>query len=260
MGKIFAERLKSARKQKGWTQKDLAGLLHVRIGTVSGWERSYREPATVGLVKNIADALEVSTDYLFGKTDIPNPDPLPNITSSRGKQKKIPLIGAIRAGLPLLAFDNWEGEIEIAENLHADFALRIIGDSMSWAGIHEGDIAILKKMDSPDHGMIVAAGIEEMFWSASLKFLVKENGQTLLRSANPHYKDTPLGPNHRIIGCVVRIFKEPPSLQTYNDLLIIKENADSKWHSAILRAVSLGLDGEKIEQLVTLFSKLPRQI
>jgi repressor LexA len=247
LGKIFAERLKSARRQKGWTQKELASQLHVKIGTVSGWERSYREPATFGQVKKIADILEVSTDYLFGKTDIP-------------QQIKIPLIGTIRAGLPLLAYDNWEGEIEIPKNLHADFALRITGDSMSWVGIHEGDIAILKKTDSPAHGMIVAAGIEEMVWSATLKFFIEGNGQPSLRSANPNYKDISLSPDHRIIGQVIRIYKDPPSLQAYNNLLIIKENADSKWQGAIQKAASLGLDGEKVEQLIALFSKLPHQI
>lgn len=258
MSNIFAKRLKTARKQKGWTQKELADLLHVEIGTVSGWERNYREPGTFEQVKKIADLLEVSTDYLFGRTELPGPEHRSVLAG--GKQKKIPLIGTIRAGLPLLAFDNWEGEIEIAESLNADFALRIIGDSMSWVGIHEGDIAILKKTENPIHGMIVAAGIEELFWSASLKFFVQESGQSFLRSANPNYKDIPVGPDHRIIGHVVFIYKDPPSLQVYKNFLIVKENADIKWHNAVQRAVSLGLDGDKVEQLITLFSKLPHQL
>jgi len=73
----------------------------------------------------------------------------------------IPLLSTIRAGIPLLAEENWEYEVEVPADLEADFALRVTGDSMSWAGIHDGDIAILRKTDIPSHGMIVATGIED---------------------------------------------------------------------------------------------------
>ena len=74
-------------------------------------------------------------------------------------------------------------------DLNADFALRIMGDSMSWVEIHEGDLAFLRKIETPSHGMIVTAGVEDVEWSATLKFYVKENGKVFLRAANPAYED-----------------------------------------------------------------------
>jgi transcriptional regulator with XRE-family HTH domain len=66
LNEILAKRLKEARVKKGWTQEELAGRLGVTNGTVSGYERNYREPDTITLSK-IADLLDVSADWLLGK-------------------------------------------------------------------------------------------------------------------------------------------------------------------------------------------------
>lgn len=72
MSAIFANRLKIERESKGWTQEQFAELLGVSNGTVSGYERNYREPDFDTLIK-IARQLEVSIDYLLGYSDIRNP-------------------------------------------------------------------------------------------------------------------------------------------------------------------------------------------
>jgi len=66
--KIFGERLKELRSEKGMTQKQLAALLSVSGNTVHAWECDLQEPSMSAL-KEISSIFNVSLDYLFGKTD-----------------------------------------------------------------------------------------------------------------------------------------------------------------------------------------------
>ncbi|HPZ43598.1 MAG TPA: helix-turn-helix transcriptional regulator [Bacillota bacterium] len=71
--KVFARRLKEEREKRGWTQEYMAGLLQIKIGTLSGYERNYRTP-DLDMVTKIANLLGVSVDYLLGRDrgeDIP---------------------------------------------------------------------------------------------------------------------------------------------------------------------------------------------
>jgi len=131
---------------------------------------------------------------------------------------------------------------------------------MSWVGILEGDLALLRQHSAPPVGAIVAAGVEEMEWSATLKFYVEENGKRLLRAANPVYEDIEIADKHRVIGYVVSIQKEPPSLQDYRKMLIPREVRDKQWREAIEKAAALGLDGEKVKRLMELFAHMVKQV
>lgn len=64
----LANRIKHARSIKNYTQKDLARLINVKPTTVSGWELGRNEPS-IDTLKNIANKLDVSFDYLAGVTD-----------------------------------------------------------------------------------------------------------------------------------------------------------------------------------------------
>lgn len=232
-------------------QAELAAYLNVSEPTVSQWKTGKREPS-LEILNKISEFFGCSTDYLLGRTNVPTP--LKEI-----KSITVPLLGVIRAGIPLLAEENWIEEIEVPTNLQADFALRITGDSMSWVGIHDGDLAILRKIDIPSHGMIVAAGVEDVTWEATLKYFVKENGKPVLRAANPSYEDIVITPKHRIIGHVVAILKEPPTLQHYTNIIISKEIMDEQWKKIIEKATQKGMDGEKVAKLIELFADMAKK-
>lgn len=68
MSEIFAKRLKNEREAKGWSQQHMAELLNLTNGTISGYERNYREPDFLTLSK-ITELLNVSAAYLIGETD-----------------------------------------------------------------------------------------------------------------------------------------------------------------------------------------------
>lgn len=67
----FGERFSELRKDRGIKQKEIAAQLNVAVSTVSNYETDSHEPDLNNLCK-VADILGVSTDYLLGRTDIPN--------------------------------------------------------------------------------------------------------------------------------------------------------------------------------------------
>jgi len=69
---VIGKRLKEARLRKRYSQIEAAKLLGISNGTLSGYERNYRDPDT-DILKKMAELYEVSIDYLLGKTDDPNP-------------------------------------------------------------------------------------------------------------------------------------------------------------------------------------------
>lgn len=71
MSKIFAERVKAARTLRGWSQAELAEASKLQVSAVSHFETGTRSPSFDNLRK-IADALQVTTDYLIGRSDAPN--------------------------------------------------------------------------------------------------------------------------------------------------------------------------------------------
>lgn len=67
---IFSEKLKTTRKQKNIKQKDLAQLMGLPLRTYQSYEYGEVEPNINGLIK-LADYLDVSLDYLVGRSDDP---------------------------------------------------------------------------------------------------------------------------------------------------------------------------------------------
>ncbi|MDE7306232.1 MAG: helix-turn-helix domain-containing protein [Clostridia bacterium] len=66
--KIFGERLKDIRTEKHLKQTDIAKMLNVSGNTIHSWETDKQEPSMAMLLQ-LSEVLEVSLDYLFGKTD-----------------------------------------------------------------------------------------------------------------------------------------------------------------------------------------------
>jgi hypothetical protein len=64
--KVFSERLKELRKKRGYTQSELAKYMNMRQGSYTKWETGMTEPRIENLIK-LADLLEVSLDWLFGR-------------------------------------------------------------------------------------------------------------------------------------------------------------------------------------------------
>lgn len=122
---------------------------------------------------------------------------------------KLPLLGQIAAGGPLLAEQNVEDEIAVPETLHGDFLLRVKGDSMIEAGILEGDLVVVQRAQDARNGEIVVAlaGDDETADEATVKRFFRENGRVRLQPENsalePIYADYV-----QILGKVVGVFRQ----------------------------------------------------
>jgi repressor LexA len=122
---------------------------------------------------------------------------------------KLPLLGQIAAGGPLLAEQNVEDEIAVPETLHGDFLLRVKGDSMIEAGILDGDLVVVQRAQDARNGDIVVAlaGDDETTEDATVKRFFRENGRVRLQPENsalePIYADYV-----QVLGKVVGVFRE----------------------------------------------------
>jgi repressor LexA len=112
---------------------------------------------------------------------------------SRGEERevaltKLPLLGQIAAGSPLLAEENIEDELAVPEPLgrKADFLLRVKGDSMIDAGILDGDILVVQRAQDARNGEIVVAlvGDDEFADEATVKTFYREAGRVRLQPEN----------------------------------------------------------------------------
>ena len=177
----FGLRLRQLRKDDNLTQTQLANALGLAFSTISMYERGIREP-DFETMEAIADFFNVSMDYLHGK-DIElrfptNIIPLPNMN-------KIPLLGDIACGEPILAEENIECNIDIPEDITADFALRCKGDSMTDARILDGDIVYIKQQPTVNNGEIAAVLIGD---EATLKKVYLTGDTLTLLACNSAYE------------------------------------------------------------------------
>jgi repressor LexA len=115
-----------------------------------------------------------------------------------GRPVAVPVMGRIAAGTP-----NMPPELLTAGE---HFALEVRGDSMIEAGILDGDIALLKRMDAADTGDIVVALIDDE--EATLKRFRRRGASIALEPANTAYEVRILPPNRvRIQGKLVGLFR-----------------------------------------------------
>ena len=122
---------------------------------------------------------------------------------------RLPLVGEIAAGGPLLADQNVEDELAVPENLRGDFLLRVKGESMIEAGILDGDVVVVRRaQDARDGEIVVAlAGDDETADEATVKRFFRENGRIRLQPENSALEPI-YAPHVQILGKVVGVFRE----------------------------------------------------
>ncbi len=107
-------------------------------------------------------------------------------THTSSESVRIPLVGQVAAGTPILATENIERQIDfplgsIAYSAKDLYALRVKGQSMIEVGISSGDIIIVKKQSYAENGEIVVALLDD---EATVKTFYRENGKIRLQPEN----------------------------------------------------------------------------
>lgn len=122
----------------------------------------------------------------------------------------LPVIGRIRAGTPVPAFEDIETYILIDKTLFSAkdaFSLKVKGDSMIEAGIHEGDYVIIKPQNTIENGEI---GVILIGDDATIKRVLFENGKIILKPENRTmlpviYESKDVGIIGKVIGLIRKL-------------------------------------------------------
>ena len=175
--------------------------LGYKRNTVTEWKRGVS--TFMERLPEIADALDVSTDYLLGRE---NASVIPDIM-------RVPLIGRIQAGYPVESFDAPQQYIKVASEVVHDernyFALTVVGDSMMPV-VMDGDIIILRKNTDQYNNEICAVTIGG---ESTLKRVRVDSAGVTLIPTNSMYKEMHYSPKKaeelgfRIDGVLVQMIR-----------------------------------------------------
>ena len=198
----LCDKLARLKSRRGLTTDALSQKSGVPKGTINKLLNGETRNPTIGTLKALAQALECPLEWLSvggGSAAVPPPKPgdipgvrrlgdppdaphwfdnlLPVLT------RRVPLLGTIAAGAPITA----EQELAVADceaGIHCDFALRVKGDSMTGARIHDGDVVFIRRQDDVADGQIAAVVIDD---EATLKRVYHVKNGLQLLSENPKY-------------------------------------------------------------------------
>lgn len=178
-------RIKQLREELGKSKAQVARELQIPYTTFVNYENEAREPNSEVLIM-IANYFHVSVDYLIGRTENRHGNSLPVSNLVPLKHIiKVPIIGRIACGSPILAEQNYEGQTFCPDEVNADFALRCQGDSMIDANIQDGDIVFIKETPEVENGEIAAVVVGE---EATLKKVYYHGDTVTLIPANSSYE------------------------------------------------------------------------
>lgn len=181
------QRIAYLREKRGLSQAGLANFLDTSPSTIGMWELGKRglKDETLNMLANF---FNVSTDYLLGRVDYPDPNDKIQLLKDE-ELVNIPIMGTIRCGGGQVAYEEFQGysvyptsEVKKGRDY---FALKVKGDSLIGDGINENDVALIEKDAELVQGKIYAVVINGE--EATLKHVVKANGSIVLQASNPKY-------------------------------------------------------------------------
>lgn len=184
----FKDRLEQALQIRNMKPSELSKATGIGEGAISqyrkgGYKASQRNLEKISRALNFPIAWLMGISDHFGyeteNSDIPlNITPLPEM-------KKIPLVGQIACGLPILAEENIEDYIDMPAHIHADYALTCKGESMINAGIQDGDMVYIRKQEEVENGQIAAVRVDGDDATLKRFYYDYENSVVQLIAENP---------------------------------------------------------------------------
>ena len=167
------EKIKQRRNQLGLSVEEVAESLNISRATLYRYESGQIEKMPVTVIEPLADILDISPSELLGWDE-----------SCEVSGRRIPLVGTIACGSPIIAEENIEDFIAAPLGCDADFALRCKGDSMIRARICDGDIVFIHAQSDCGNGEIAAVLIGD---EATLKRVYKQQDSITLMPENSEY-------------------------------------------------------------------------
>lgn len=177
------------RKELGLTLEEIGNAVGVSKSTVKKWETGFISNMKRDKIALLAEVLHVSPAELISENidetrssfdifSLPNIVPLP-------KMKKVPRLGKISCGVPIMAVENFDGYDNVPDNIQCDFSLVCDGDSMINARINSGDIVYIRRQSIVDNGEIAAVMVNG---ETTLKRIYLYKNKVVLQAENPKYE------------------------------------------------------------------------
>lgn len=174
----MAKNIKRYMDITGVSAADMCKVLGVPQSTFSYWLNAKTYPR-IDKIEKMANYFGIKkSDLVEEHVPISNVMPMP-------LTHRVPLVGTIACGDPILAQENYDGEVTAPEDVHADFALKCKGDSMINARIFDGDIVYIRQQETVDDGEIAAVLIND---EATLKRVHLFDDHVVLEPENPQYR------------------------------------------------------------------------
>lgn len=182
----IAERLKMAMENSNISQTELAKRTGIGKSSISTYLAGNYEPKQKNIYR-MAQVLNVNEAWLMGydapmERDSRGVQPLPANIIPLPQMKKVPLVGQIACGTPILAEQNIEEYIDLPAHITADYALTCKGESMINIGINTGDIVYIRQQEEVANGQVAAvmvgdeeATLKRFYHNGNVIQLVAEN-------------------------------------------------------------------------------------
>lgn len=181
----IGENIRRCRRDLDMTLEEVATRVGVTRATIQKYENGIINNIPSDKIELLAKALHTTPAYLMGweVRDAETPQPLPSNITHLQPMRKVPLVGQIACGTPILANQNIEDYIDLPGHIHADYALTCRGDSMINAGIRDGDVVYIREQPMVETGQIAAVIVDED--EATLKRFYYDGANIQLVAENP---------------------------------------------------------------------------
>lgn len=166
------EIIRSLRDKQGMNQEELSRLMGYRDRSAIAKIETGKIQLSQTKLEQLSKIFHVSVYKLMGMEEMPS-------------QNRIPILGAIACGAPILAQEHIDGYTTIPDEIHADFALVCQGDSMVGARIFNGDLVYIRQQETVENGEIAAVLIDG---EATLKRVRYGPDSLALQPENPLYR------------------------------------------------------------------------
>lgn len=165
----FKEYLKRYKEKMGVSNEYIASQLGVNRSTVTRWLKGDTKVTNPEVIEKLSFILGVDVESLI---------------NSEERYEK-PVLGEVKAGYDLLIDENFEGYEQVTQDdyYRGDFFLRVVGDSMSGAHIHDEDLLYVKKCNDVPSGTIAVVLINRC--EVTVKKVIKKERLLILEPANP---------------------------------------------------------------------------
>lgn len=167
------ELLKEFKNKTGLNNEAIAKALGISKSTVSRWSNGDTKNLKNETLEKFSNMLGVDVALALAEDTF---------------LTKKPLLGIVKAGYDLLAEENIDGYIEVTKEdaKKGDYFLRVTGDSMDLAKIHDHDLLFVKQCNDVESGTIAIVMIQN---EVTVKRVIKKNDMIILEAANPKYEN-----------------------------------------------------------------------